>query len=118
MGLLQSLVHNALRNPLVQAQNLAVCIDARATDLERFPDILLSLDRMDLDCQVIFLDAGSPTLVKRFSETRRRHPLTSATTDLRQAIDTERELLESISDLADLLIDTTQMDSQALRDPD
>jgi len=116
VGLLQSLVHNALRNPLVQTQNLAVCIDARATDLERFPEILLSLDRMDLDCQVIFVDAMSPTLVKRFSETRRRHPLTNNTTDLRQAIEIERELLESISDLADLLIDTTQIDTQALRE--
>ncbi|MEM7220169.1 MAG: RNase adapter RapZ [Pseudomonadota bacterium] len=116
VGLLQSLVHNTLRNPLVRAQNMAVCIDARATDLERFPEILLSLDRMDLDCQVIFLDARNETLVKRFSETRRRHPLTSSTTDLNEAIETERELLESISDLADLLIDTTQMDSGALRE--
>lgn len=116
VGLLQSLVHNAMRNPLIQAQNLAVCIDARATDLERFPEILLSLDRMDLDCQVLFLDASSPELVKRFSETRRRHPLTNPGTDLRQAIEIERELLESVSDLADLLIDTTQMDSQQLRE--
>ena len=116
VGLLQSLVHNASRNPLVQSQHLAVCIDARATDLERFPEILLSLDRMDLDCQVLFLDAGSPTLVQRFSETRRRHPLTNPNTDLRQAIETERELLESVSDLADLIIDTTQMDSQSLRE--
>lgn len=114
VGLLQSLVHNALRNPLTEAQSLAVCIDARATDLERFPEILLSLDRMDLDCQVLFLDASSPELVKRFSETRRRHPLTNPGTDLRQAIEIERELLESVSDLADLLIDTTQMDSQQL----
>ncbi len=114
VGLLQSLVHNALRNPLTEAQNLAVCIDARAIDLERFPEILLSLDRMDLDCQVLFLDASSPELVKRFSETRRRHPLTNPGTDLRQAIEIERELLESVSDLADLLLDTTQMDSQQL----
>jgi len=116
VGLLQSLVHNALRNTLAPVQDLAVCIDARATDLERFPEILLSLDRMDLDCQVLYLDAGKPTLVKRFSETRRRHPLTNTSTDLRQAIETERELLESVSDLADLIIDTTQMDSQSLRE--
>jgi len=116
VGLLQSLVHNALRNTLVPIQNMAVCIDARATDLDRFPEILLSLDRMDLDCQVLFLDAGNSMLVKRFSETRRRHPLTTPSTDLRQAIEIERELLESVSDLADLIIDTTQMDSQSLRE--
>ena len=138
VALLQSLVHNALKaynnnqaedlvnhsegdaesNELVQPpqQNLAVCVDARSTDLERFPEILLSLDRMDLDCQVMFLDAQSATLVKRFSETRRRHPLTNATTDLRQALEFERLLLESVSDLADLNIDTTQLGGQALRE--
>ena len=116
VGLLQSLVHNALRNALDPTQHLAVCIDARATDLDRFPEILLSLDRMDLDCQVLFFDASGPTLVKRFSETRRRHPLTNVTTDLRQAIETEREMLEGVSDLADLIIDTTQMASQSLRE--
>ena len=113
--LLQSLVHHTLRNPHQAAANLAVCIDARSRDLERFPEILLSIDRMDVDCQVIFLDARSPTLVKRFSETRRRHPLTSASTDLREAIDAEAEVLESIADVADLTIDTTQTSSQELR---
>jgi len=94
---------------------MAVCIDARNRDLERFPEILLSIDRMDVDCEVIYLDARSPTLVKRFSETRRRHPLTNRETDLRQAIDAEAEVLESIADLADLTIDTTLLSSQALR---
>lgn len=113
--LLQSLVHNTLRDPAQTGANMAVCIDARSHDLERFPEILLSIDRMDVDCEVIYLNAMSPTLVKRFSETRRRHPLTNANTDLRQAIDAEAEVLESIADLADLTIDTTQLTSQALR---
>ena len=114
VSLLQSLVHNTLRDPLQKASNLAVCMDARSKDLERFPEILLSIDRMDVDCQVIYVDARSPTLVKRFSETRRRHPLTDATIDLRQAIDAEAEVLESIADLADLTIDTTNMSAQEL----
>jgi UPF0042 nucleotide-binding protein len=116
VNLLQSLVHDALRDPTQQSSNLAVCIDARNRELERFPEILLSLDRMDVDCQVIYLDALSPTLVKRFSETRRRHPLTNKDTDLRQAIDAEMEVLESIADLADLTLDTTQVTEQELRD--
>ena len=113
--LLQSLVHTTIRNPQRANTNLAVCIDARSRDLERFPEILLSIDRMDVDCQVIFLDARSPTLVMRFSETRRRHPLTNASTDLRQAIDAEAEVLESIADVSDLNIDTTRLSSQQLR---
>jgi UPF0042 nucleotide-binding protein len=118
VGLLPALVHNALRNGNQRSQHLAVSIDARnaAADLERFPEILLSLDRLDLDCEVIYLDALGPTLVKRFSETRRRHPLTTGKMDLRQAIEAERELLANIADLADLVIDTTQMSTPALTD--
>jgi len=116
VNLLQSLIHNALRDPVQKTSNMAVCIDARNRELERFPEILLSLDRMDVDCQVVYLDASSPTLVKRFSETRRRHPLTDLNTDLRQAIDAEMEVLESIADLADLTMDTTHVSEVELRD--
>jgi UPF0042 nucleotide-binding protein len=112
--LLHSLVHDALRDVDQQAANIAVCIDARSRSLARFPEILLALDRMDVDCQVIYLDAQSATLVKRFSETRRRHPLTNGETDLLQAIEAERDLLESIADLADLTIDTTLLRGREL----
>jgi len=105
--LLQSLVKDALQDSDQLAANFAVCIDARSRSLARFPEILLALDQMNVDCQVIYLDAQSPSLVKRFSETRRRHPLTSVTTDLLQAIEAERALLENIADLADLTVDTT-----------
>ncbi len=117
-GLLPALVHNALRSAGQRDTRMAVSIDARnsAADLQRFPEILLSLDRLDLDCEVIYLDALGPTLVKRFSETRRRHPLTSDSRDLRQAIEAERELLTSIADLADLTIDTTQLTTPGLSD--
>ncbi len=117
-GLLPALVHNALAQKAQRQQPLAVSVDARNSPehLQRFPEILLSLERTDLDAELIFLDARSPTLVKRFSETRRRHPLTNAQTDLRQAIDAEREILAGIADLADLYIDTTQMDAGALTD--
>ncbi|NJN50750.1 MAG: RNase adapter RapZ [Gammaproteobacteria bacterium] len=118
VGLLPALVHNALRVSAERTQRMAVSIDARnsAADLQRFPEILLSLDRMDLDCEVVYLDALGPTLVKRFSETRRRHPLTNQAMDLRQAIEAERELLTSIADLADLTIDTTQLTTPGLVD--
>lgn len=111
IGLLQSLIHTAIRE---HQPNVAVCVDARNTDLDQFPDILLALDRMDVHTEVIYLDALSATLVKRFSETRRRHPLTRAATDLLQAIDAEEQLLESIADLADLRIDTTLLDAPEL----
>jgi UPF0042 nucleotide-binding protein len=108
VSLLPSLVENARGDPRNEGEtNIAVCIDARNTDLAGFPRILSAMDRKDLDCEVIYLDALSGTLVKRFSETRRRHPLTSISTDLLQAIEAEKGVLEGIADLADLTIDTT-----------
>lgn len=113
VGLLQSLVDNALGS-VQKDSSMAVCIDARNKELDRFPEILAGLNGLDVACQVIYLDALSPTLVKRFSETRRRHPLTDNNTDLRQAIDAESDLLENIADLADLTIDTTLLTGQEL----
>lgn len=92
---------------------LAICIDARSpgADLGRLPELL-----HPIDCRIVYLDARSPTLVRRFSETRRRHPLTDASTGLREAIDRERDLLAPIAGLADLAIDTTDMSPQQLVD--
>ena len=118
VGLLPALVHNALRENQSKSRRMAVSIDARNSphDLKLFPEILISIDRMQLDSEVIYLDALSPTLVKRFSETRRRHPLTTKDMDLREAIDAEGQLLENISDIADLTVDTTSMKPQELAD--
>ena len=119
VGLLPALIDRLMReSSAARAINVAVSIDARnlPSDLERFPDILVSLDRMDLDCEIIYLDAASATLVKRFSETRRKHPLTDSRTDLREALEFERELLEPIADLADLTIDTSNLSYQMLSD--
>lgn len=93
---------------------VAVCIDARSSGLEVFPELLLELRDQGIDTQVLYLDALSPTLVKRFSETRRRHPLTSADIDLREAIDREAKILASVADLASLTIDTTRISGKNL----
>ena len=91
-------------------QDLAVGIDVRSASIERFSRIWPDISsRPDLDWEILYLNAASPTLVQRFSETRRRHPLTAPDVDLRQAIDAERELLDDIADLADLIIDTTKL---------
>ena len=111
--LLHSLVEENLNRAVAPTQ-LAVCIDARSQALQTFPEILQSLPLAKKDRRVVYLDAKSPTLVKRFSETRRRHPLTSNNIDLRQAIDMEAQVLATIADLADLTLDTTQLSTQQL----
>lgn len=92
-------------------QNSAVCIDVRnpVADLEDLPELLRSITRDDLHPRIIYLDALSPVLVKRFSDTRRRHPLETKGMDLRQAIETEARVLGHIAEIADLKLDTTQL---------
>ena len=112
--LLHSLVEENLNRAGAAPTQLAVCIDARSQAIQTFPEILQSLPLAKKDRRVVYLDAKSPTLVKRFSETRRRHPLTSNKIDLRQAIDMEAQVLATIADLADLTLDTTQLSTQQL----
>jgi UPF0042 nucleotide-binding protein len=99
-------------------QQVAVSIDARniSEDLEKFPDIFETLDKTRIDRQIIFLDADDNTLLKRFSETRRKHPLSSDKLGLMEAIRKERELLSPIISLANLTIDTSTLSLHQLRD--
>ena len=97
---------------------VAVSIDARniSDDLKQFPQIYSTLKTQKIDGQIIFLDADDNTLLKRFSETRRKHPLSNDKIGLLEAIVCEKELLEPITILADLTINTTNMSLHQLRD--
>ena len=101
-----------------QLPNVAVSIDARniSADLQQAPEIISELQSREFHTEIIFLDANSQTLLKRFSESRRKHPLSNESTDLREAIDTESTLLEPISTIANLVIDTSNMSLHQLRD--
>ena len=98
--------------------NIAVSIDARniSADLEQVPNIINDLKSKNLPTEIIFLDANSQTLMKRFNETRRKHPLSDERIGLKEAIDKESELLEPISAMANLSIDTGKMSLNQLRD--
>ncbi|MFZ5843511.1 MAG: RNase adapter RapZ [Pseudomonadota bacterium] len=97
---------------------LAFSIDARnqLDELAQFEHVYDELARQGPRPLVIFTDAEESTLLKRFSETRRRHPLTHAGLSLNEAIARERELLGPIASRADLLIDTTTLSSNKLRE--
>jgi UPF0042 nucleotide-binding protein len=101
-----------------ETTNIAVSIDARnlSADLQRVPSIIRDLEQNDLNAEIVFLDANSQTLLKRFSESRRKHPLSTDTIGLREAIDKESELLEPISLMASLSFDTSNMSLHQLRD--
>lgn len=116
-SLLSSLA-NRISSDATGIPNVAVSIDARniSTDLDQFPSIINELNKNSLSTEIVFLDANSQTLLKRFSESRRKHPLSSAAIGLKEAIDKESELLEPISVMASLSIDTSNMSLHQLRD--
>ncbi len=114
-SLLTALAERIDENKLTK---VAVSIDARnlSGDLSKFQEIFEKLNLTDLERQVIFLDADTNTLLKRFSETRRKHPLSNSTLGLLEAIKLERELLSPIANLASLTIDTSSLTLHDLRD--
>jgi len=115
---LLSALATRLSEETIQLSEVAVSIDARNLyeDLEQFPRIYQALRDGAIDCQIIFLDADDNTLLKRFSETRRKHPLSTDELSLFEAIVYERGLLEPISAQADLTIDTSNLSLHQLRD--
>jgi len=103
--------------PRAQTQ-AAVGIDARnaANDLSRFPALLDKLTETGLEYRIIFLEADDAVVITRFSETRRRHPLTRDSVSLTEAIRRERQLLEPLASRADLSIDTSRTNIHQLRE--
>ena len=95
--------------------NIAVSIDVRsANSVQRLPPLLQQIKQQGVDVHVLFLDAQNDTLVKRFSETRRLHPLSDGIRTLPECVSYERELLTEISDIGHH-IDTTELNANALR---
>lgn len=99
-------------------QRMAVSIDARnlSGELSNFEDLYRRLQATGITVEVIFLDADEQSLLQRFHATRRKHPLSNDRTSLREAISSEKKLLDPLSQLADLYIDTTGLSMYELRD--
>lgn len=109
LGLLTPFVKQLLSPKLKVYDKAAVGIDARsgAEELERFSEILEEIRAYGIEPEILFLQAEADSLLKRFSETRRKHPLTKKGLPLVEAIHLERSLLSTIALKADLIIDTT-----------
>jgi UPF0042 nucleotide-binding protein len=95
-----------------------VGIDARnpADSLSSLPDSIKHFRAEGIDTELVFMEAGDDVLTKRYSETRRKHPLSSAEVSLTDAIARERIILSELSDFADLRIDTSHTVVHGLRD--
>jgi len=118
VGLLPAFVQELQAAQRQGYSNAAVGVDARnlANDFTVLPEALKHMRDSGIPYQILFMDADDDTLFKRFSETRRPHPLTRGDTPLADAIRRERELLEPIASRADLRLDTSHTNVHQLRD--
>ena len=92
----------------------AVSIDGRSAALPTLPSHIEELRGRGVDCRVLYLEASSSTLLRRFSETRRRHPLAGSGKTLAEAIERERALLAGIAPLGSR-IDTSDLQPRVLQ---
>lgn len=96
-------------------QHAAISVDGRSSsDLNQLPQGIHELRQQGIDVRVLFLEAKTDELVKRFSETRRRHPLSDEQRTLTECIQLERERLEAVSDLGHRM-DTSETSPNTLR---
>jgi UPF0042 nucleotide-binding protein len=117
-GLLQDLVSHTLQDDAPIYHRLAVGLDARNRpgELEAVPEQVADFRRSGIRCEEIYLHADDEELLRRFAETRRRHPLLREGMSLAEAIAEERVLMHPLADSADLVLDTTGLSVHALRE--
>jgi UPF0042 nucleotide-binding protein len=117
-GLLPGFIAYTVRTSEVAFRNTAVGVDARnrPEDLADVPRLVAELRRSGIGCEVLFLRADGEKLLERFSETRRRHPLSRAGLGLKEALEQEERLLVPVANAADLTIDTTRLSVHELRE--
>ena len=96
---------------------LAVGIDVRNrhTDLSNIPEWLSAVGALGLDPRLVFFDTTDEVLLKRYSDTRRRHPLSHLGLALADAISLERQVLKPLRQIADAVIDTSYLNVHQLR---
>ena len=95
-------------------ERVALSIDARSAALAALPEHLAALKKRGVDCRVLYLEASVQALLRRFSETRRRHPLADAGLTLPEAIERERRLLSGVAALGQR-IDTSELQPRVLQ---
>jgi RNase adapter protein RapZ len=117
-ALLQTFISHTVRSGAPVYQRTAIGIDARNpdTDIATVPTLLDELKRSGIQCELLFLVTSDAELLRRFAETRRKHPLSRQGESLHDAIALERKLLEPVVNAADLIIDTSRMGVHELRE--
>ena len=116
-ALLPQLVNAVVQDDQDTHRRIAVGVDIRnrGTDLDHMPSVLSDLAAAGVQVHMIFLDCSDAVLIKRYSETRRRHPLAGQGVSLGDAIATERKLLRPMMAIAEKVIDSSDLNVHQLR---
>ncbi|MDD5115294.1 MAG: RNase adapter RapZ [Methylobacter sp.] len=116
--LLEDFISHVMLVDIKTYAKTAIGIDARnqSESLAAFSESLLLIRSKGIDCEIIFMQAEEATLLKRYSETRRRHPLTDLNIPLKEALKLEKEMLTPIAKHASVVIDTSRTHYHQLRD--
>ena len=116
-SLLQNLISQLSKGPALRGKKLAVGIDARNLlgDLSTIAAILKKIRAEGVQVDVIFMYARRPDLVRRYNETRRKHPLSTNGISLMEAIELEDSLLAPIAKITNQKVDTTGLSQNQLR---
>ncbi len=118
LTLLAGFVSQVMQVDTMTYEKTAIGIDARnqSNSLLYFTDIVSKIRRQGINCEVIFLQAEDNVLLKRYSETRRKHPLSSDRIALKEAVSLEKEMMEPVLRYADIVLDTSRTYVQQLRE--
>ncbi len=117
LGLLTEFINTTVRTTPAHYDQVAVAIDARGgiDDVDHLYDAINQIKTPDITTEILYLTSDTKKLVSRFSETRRKHPLSKQGLPLVEAIHLEQNLLQNILANADLIIDTTSLNVHQLR---
>jgi UPF0042 nucleotide-binding protein len=118
VALLEDFINHVMLKDVETYDKTAIGIDARnrSSKLAEFPACLDFILSKGINCQVIFMEAEESIILKRYSESRRRHPLSTETVPLREALEIERDLLQPLAIRADIIIDTSFTHYHQLRE--
>ena len=118
VSLLHEFAGQVKRGIIKTTPEIAIGIDARspAPDIAHLPDVIAGLKQESLLTELVFMEANDDILTRRFSETRRKHPLSSRSVPLSVAINKERRIMGGLSELADIRIDTSYTQMHELRE--
>jgi len=118
VSLLDDFIAHVMQSDQLIYAKTAIGIDSRnpSDSLLNFSESMNNIRKKKIDCEVIFMQADEAVLLKRYSETRRKHPLTDFNTPLKEALRIEKEMLTPIARYASFVIDTSRTHYHELRD--